>query len=379
MMDSPERDAPPIVMCPHCGRNVPAGEFCGNCGAHLASGSARRSHAYAAAPNQRVAQLAIISTLFPHLAHRRSAPFRVAIAAGGALVVMLAALHLFAPATVAAVFLLPVLYLMYLYEVEVYEDEPWLVVGATMLLGALLGFAFANIAGASLSQLDLTGDRESAFVLAAIAIPILAQALMLVGPGFLYAFRTRFRDPLDGVTFGAASGLGFSLASSLTAFWPLIAGPLVASGSPIDWAVRLTRAGLLIALINACTTALVAAALWLHRYDTRRGARPLTSSVLGALVVALAAQIAVGIIGSVVDELVVGVVLLAVIAAGLLVYVRVVIHDALLVEGAELGIGPDAPCPECHRLVPTMRFCPACGAARAAASKQGRARVAREL
>jgi len=296
--------------------------------------------------------------------------------AGGALVVMLAALHLFAPATVAAVFLLPVLYLMYLYEVEVYEDEPWLVVGATMLLGALLGLAFANIAGASLSQLDLTGDRDSAFVLAAIAIPIVAQVLMLAGPAFLYTFRTRFREPLDGVTFGAASGLGFSLASSLTAFWPLITGPLVANGSSIDWAVRLTRAGLGIALINACTTALVAAALWLHRYDTRPARRRITSSLVAAIVVAVVAQVAVGIIGSVVGDLVVGVILLAVIAAGLLVYVRVVIHDALLVEGAELGIGPEAPCPECHRLVPTMRFCPSCGAARAAASKQGRARLA---
>jgi len=376
MMKSPEREAPPIVSCPHCGFSVPAGEFCGNCGAHLTSGSTRRSHAYAAMPTQRVAQVAIVSTLFPHLAHRQSGPFRIALAAGGALVVMLAALHLFAPATVAAVFLLPVLYLMYLYEVEVYEDEPWLVVGATMVLGALLGLAFADLAGASLSQLLLTEDRESAFVLSAIAIPVVAQLLMLAGPAFLYAFRARFREPLDGVTFGAASGLGFSLASSLTAFWPLIAGPLIANGSPIDWAVRLTRAGLLIALINACTTALIAAALWLHRYDTRPGSRPFSTSLLGALTVALGAQIAVGVIGTVVGDLAVGFILLAVIAGGLLLYIRVVIHDALLVEGAELGIGPDAPCPECHRLVPTMRFCPACGAARAAASKQGRARLA---
>ncbi|TMF81694.1 MAG: PrsW family intramembrane metalloprotease [Chloroflexi bacterium] len=370
------REDPPIVTCPHCGANVPAGEFCGLCGAHLATGSPRRSHAYAAVPNQRVAHLAIVSTLFPHLAYRRSGPFRVAIVAGGALVVMLAALHLFAPATVAAVFLLPVLYLMYLYEVEVYEDEPWLVVGATMVLGALLGLAFANVAGVSLSQLDLTGDRESAFVLAALAIPIVAQLLMLAGPAFLYTFRARFREPLDGVTFGAASGLGFSLASSLTAFWPLITGPLVANGSPIDWAIRLTRAGLLIALINACTTALIAAALWLHRYDTRRGRRPIMSSLLGALVIALGVQIMVGVIGAVVGELLVGVVLLAAISIVLLLYVRVVIHDALLVEGAEHGVGPEAPCPECHRMVPTMAFCPACGAARAAGTKQGRARLA---
>jgi hypothetical protein len=375
MMENQEPEGPPIVTCPHCGAAVPSGEFCGHCGAHLRTGSTRRSHAYAAVPNQRVAHLAIVSTLFPHLAHRRSGPFRVAIVAGGALVVMLAALHLFAPATVAAVFLLPVLYLMYLYEVEVYEDEPWLIVGATMLLGALLGLAFANVTGPLLSQLDLTGDRESAFVLAGIAIPVVAQFLMLAGPAFLYLFRARFREPLDGLTFGAASGLGLSLASSLTAFWPLISGPLVATGSPFDWAVRLTRAGLLIALINACTTALIAASWWLHRYDERRGGR-LRSSVLATLVVGFGTQIAIGVIGSVVGNLLVGVVLLALVAAALLLYLRFVIHDALMVEGAEHGIGPPSPCPECHRLVPTMAFCPACGAARAAGSKQSRPRLA---
>src|SRR5207247_2279220 len=133
---------------------------------------------------------------------------------------------------------------------------------------------------------------------------------------------------------------------------------------------------LLIALINACTTALIAAALWLHRYDTRRGRRPVMSSLLGALVIALGVQIMVGVIGAVVGELLVGVVLLAAISIVLLLYVRVVIHDALLVEGAEHGVGPEAPGPECHGMVPPRAFCPRCGGAGAAGPKQGRARLA---
>ena len=97
MTDTGEREAPALVTCPRCGSTVPTGKFCGHCGANLSTGNARRSNAYAAVPNQRVAQLAIVSTLFPHLPHRRSGPFRVALVAGGALVVMLAAMHLFAP------------------------------------------------------------------------------------------------------------------------------------------------------------------------------------------------------------------------------------------------------------------------------------------
>jgi RsiW-degrading membrane proteinase PrsW (M82 family) len=285
-------------------------------------------------------------------------------------------MHLFAPATVAAVCVLPVLYLMYLYEVEIYEDEPWVVIGATMLAGAVLGLLFTNVTGGALSTLVLTGDRETGFVLAGIAIPIIAQGLMLAGPLFLYVARSRFREPLDGLTFGAASALGFTLASSLTTFWPLLAGPLVASGSPLDWALRLARVGLLVALINACTTGIVAAAIWLHRFDRRRVDRPWPSSLLASVVVAFGVQLALGMLAFVIGDLVVEVVVFGVAAVVLLLYLRVVIHDALLVEGAEHEIGPESPCPECHRLVPTMAFCPSCGAARAAGPKQARPRVA---
>ncbi|OLC00842.1 MAG: hypothetical protein AUI15_06625 [Actinobacteria bacterium 13_2_20CM_2_66_6] len=327
-------------------------------------------------PSEHAVHLSII-TLFPHLPHRRGGPFRVALIAGGALVLALAALHLFAPATVAALLALPVLYLMYLYEVEVYESEPWLVVGTTMGIGALLGAAFTTITGGLLSRLVLTGDRTTAFVLAGAVIPVVAQVLMLAGPLFLYLFRSRFREPLDGLAFGAASALGFSLASSLTAFWPLLGGPLVAGGSPLEWAVRLARAGLLVSLVNASTTALVAASAWLRRYDRRRSNRPWASSIPTALVVGFGVQIALGLIAFAVQDLILDVLILAFVAAALLLFVRLVIHDALLVEGAAHEIGPDSPCPECHRVVPTMAFCPSCGAARSASSKQGRPRLAR--
>jgi hypothetical protein len=368
-------EGPPLVTCPHCGMTVPAGNFCGHCGAHLPSASTTRRHAFAAVPAERVAHLSIISTLFPHLPHRRGGAFRWALLAGGAAVLVLAALHLFAPATVAATLLLPVLYLLYLYEVEVYEDEPWLVIGATMVTGAVLGYAFTAFSGRAVSLLNLTGDRENSFVLAGVAIPIVAQALMLAGPLLLYVFRGRFREPLDGLTFGAASALGFTLTSSLTKFWPAITGSLVSGGDPIDWSLRLLQVGILVSLINASTTALVAAAVWLHRYDRRRISRPWASSILATLSVAFGAQLVVGMLTFALPNVATEVLIRLVAALALLLYVRLVIHQALMVEGVEHEIGPDSQCPECHRIVPTMAFCPSCGAARAAGSKLGRTRV----
>jgi RsiW-degrading membrane proteinase PrsW (M82 family) len=382
-------DGPPLVTCPHCGMTVPAGNFCGHCGAHMTRGSTTRRHAFAAVPAERVAHLSIVSTLFPHLPHRRGGAFRWALLAGGAAVLVLAVLHLFAPATIAATLLLPALYLLYLYEVEVYEDEPWLVVGATMVTGAVLGYAFTSFSGRAVSLLNLTGDRDSSFVLAGVAIPIVAQALMLVGPLFLYAFRGRFREPLDGLTFGAASALGFTLTSSLTKFWPAITGPLadwhwnrigqlfpdMGGGDPIDWSLRLLQVGIMVSLINASTTGLVAAAIWLHRYDRRKISRPWASSILVTLIVAFGGQVVIGMLTFALPNVATEVLIRLVAALALLLYVRLVIHQALLVEGVEHEIGPDSQCPECHRIVPTMAFCPSCGAARAAAPKQGRARV----
>ncbi len=375
MKEADELAGPPLVTCPHCGMTVPAGNFCGHCGAHLTNASTTRRHAFAAVPNERVLHLSIVTTLFPHLNHRRGGAFQWALLAGSAAVLILAVLHLFAPATIAAALLLPVLYLLYLYEVDVYEDDPWLLIGATMVAGAVFGYAFTSFSGAAVSLLNLTGDQDNAFALAGVAIPIVAQALMLAGPLFLYVFRRRFREPLDGLTFGAASALGFTLAHSLTVLWPAISGTLVAGGDPVDWLLRLLRAGVLVSLINASTTALVTAAVWLHRFDRRRISRPWASSILATLIVAFGAQVVLGMLSVALPNLLVEVGIRLLAAIALLLYVRLVIHQALLVEGVEHEIGPDSRCPECHRMVPTMAFCPACGAARAAARKQGRTRV----
>jgi Zn finger protein HypA/HybF involved in hydrogenase expression len=359
--------AQPLVLCPHCGSMVPAGEFCGHCGAHLPRANTARRHAYAAVPSEPVVHLSIVSTLFPHLPHRRGGAFRWALLAGSAAVVILAAFHLFAPATIAAVLLLPVLYLLYIYEVEVYDSEPWLLIAATMVIGGILGYLFTSLTGPAVSRLEISADSGGNLLLAGVAIPIVAQLLMLAGPMFLFFYRSRLREPLDGLTFGAASALGFTFAMTLTAFWPLLDGPLVASGSTIDWALRLLSAGILVMLINAGTTSSVTAAVWLNRYDLRHPGRGWEASVVATMLIAVGAQVLLGVMSVVVTDLALQVGLRAVVAVALLMYLRLVIHQSLLAEGAVHEIGPDAACPECHRIVPTMLFCPACGVARAAA------------
>ncbi len=113
----------------------------------------------------------------------------------------------------------------------------------------------------------------------------------------------------------------------------------------------------------------------MQRSDRRRAGIPWATSILATAIVAIAAQVVIGVLGFALSDLVGSTAVLLIATLALLLYVRLVIHQALLVEGAEHEIGPDAPCPECHRVVPTMAFCPACGAARAAGTKQGRTRA----
>ena len=296
--------------------------------------------------------------------------------AGIAFVLLLVAFSLYAPATAAATALLPALYLLYLYEVEIYQDEPWILIGATMVTGAILGFALTTVVGGAAADLRLTGDTGSTLLLEGIVIPLVAQTLMLAGPATLYFARRGYREPLDGLTFGAASALGFSLASELTALWPLISGPLVGSGDPVDWALRLLRLGILVSLVNASTTALITASVWLRRYDRKRSDREREVSLPATLVVAFGVQLLLGLLTIALTGLIALVLVWTIAAIALMLYVRQVIHQALLAEGPAHEIGPDSQCPECHRIVPTMQFCPHCGAARAAAPRSTRIRKA---
>lgn len=131
-----------VSACPVCQCPVPGGEFCGACGAHLRQGSGHspgRYRIYAADPAERMLHLSVITTLFPHLPHRHSGPLRVAPAGAALMLLALGLLGVIGVAVVLSAALVPVLYVLYLYEVEVYEDEPVLAIGGTLVTWFLLG------------------------------------------------------------------------------------------------------------------------------------------------------------------------------------------------------------------------------------------------
>jgi RNA polymerase subunit RPABC4/transcription elongation factor Spt4 len=360
-----------LERCPHCGELVPVGAFCGHCGAALteAEGGPRRLHAFAAAPHEHVLRPALISTLFPHLPRRHAHTFQLVLAAGVFLIILLAAVRLLAPATIAAAIVLPVVYLLYLYEVEVYEHEPALVLLVTVVAGTALGIGYTLITGALITP-SFTGTQQGPLV-SGVLLPVIAQLLMVATPLLLLS-RSHFDETLDGLTFGVATGLGFTMATVIAGQWHVITAPLI-GGVSVDDVLRLLRVGVLTGVVNASTTGLITAALWLRAHDRSRHrfVSP-WHGPQGSMLIAFAAQIGLGIAAYYVPSLLALFVVDAAAAVALLIWLRVVIHHSLLEEGAALEIGEPSACPECHRLVPTMVFCPACGAARSAAPKHAR-------
>jgi len=370
MSDAPSgsaRDsADAIVTCRHCGARVPPGVFCGNCGRHLETSDEHgRRSAYAAAPHEPVTRSAVITTLFPHLPHRQVHVFREVLVAGVGVVLLLAALRLVAPATLVSVLLLPVLYLLYLYESEVYEDEPIRVLLLTVIAGGVLGYGYLFIAN-HLTTSQLTGTTQGPIV-TGIALPLIAQALMLAGPLVLLT-RTKFDETLDGLTFAAASALGFTVVEVIAGSWPFFTAPLV-HGVAADDVLRILRSGVVASVVNAGTTGVIAAALW-RRAPGHLGRASWVTPI--GVAGGLATQVLLGVAGYFIPDPLSLLIVWTAGAALLLVVVRIVLHAALLEEAGEHRIGPLAPCGECHRLVPAMAFCPNCGAARLAAPKHAR-------
>lgn len=372
----------PVVTCPGCARVVPAGEYCGACGARLGHPhpAGARSHAYAASPGEAVFHLSVVSSLFPHLSRHRMPVFRAALIGLGLLLAVLDLTRINGAAVAIAAAGVPVLYLLYLRDVEVYEDQPVLVVLLTFGLGAVLGGLAAYFGGPLISQAQFAQMAGQAgidsYLLVAAGVPLASFGLMLLGPLFLY-FTNRFEEALDGFAFGAASALGFTFASTLVNVWPELEAGLISS-EPVGAGIQITLVrGLLLPFINASGVGLVAGALWLASGGRRYRHR--STSILNTVAGVAALRILLGLVDLLSPGTWIEAAVYLVGGIGLLLWVRLAIHHMLLAEAVEVAIGPSRPCSHCHRLVPRMAFCPNCGVATRATPKLGESREQRKV
>jgi hypothetical protein len=369
-----EPDDPAVVTCRNCGAEVPGGRFCVRCGEPqatrggdpvppAASTVRRRMGAFAASPSERVLGPSLVSTLFPRLPRSQLGTFRIGLALGIGLVGGLTLAGLYPVALGVAAAIVPALIVVYVYAIDVYEDEPLAFLGLTMLWGVVAGGLFGSLSSGLATVTPGVPVTPGDALLRGVALPLIGAAIALVGP-LLLVRRREFNDVLDGVTFGAAAGSAFLGAQTLAGAADLLSGGLRPVGSADTWLVQLLTVGVAQPIISAAVAAIVAGTIWLRIRAPERDRRalgrlgdPLVAIALGASLL-VAAGLGRTLLGSVPALL-----WLVVVAILGLIWMRVLIHLGLMEEAAEIGIGPPIACPECGATTPYHTFCIDCGIA----------------
>ena len=379
--------------CPTCQTaNPAAAHFCAQCGTDLTSSDSSRSGRYAVNPNESVASFALVSTIMPHASGKAPQTYRLALVVALAFPIIAGVLGALPFALITAALVVPVVYTVYLYDVNLWEDNPVAVVvgalGASALLSLLFTLLwrevlFADSFDVQLNRLSGTVDLGQLLVLC-VLVPIAAVVLSLVGP-VLLASRPRFDDLMDGLTFGIVAGVGWAAVETLVLNKDLLTGPAVTddvNGSV--WLSLLIVAALVKPIVYGCAVG-IAAAQFSGLGEGYDGYTPSffvrTLEAIGFLAVFNLGLYLTGLVeGGTGTTL--GLLWGLFVAGVLLVRVRTVLHKALVeaaVESAAKGGSSKWQsegmryCGECEMpLLDTASFCIICGTSVRAQSKTGR-------
>jgi ribosomal protein L32 len=387
-----------LRRCDNCGNEVPASRFCIRCGHEHEGGEPALSRiarvpgasavgrglsgvlsidptslsgvrrAFAAAPNESVLRPTIVSTIFPQLPRPSMAMFRACLGLGVATVLVLGLAKLYPIALIAGAVLLPVLVVLYMVDVNVFEEQSLPVIGGTLVWGLATGSITALIAkGLSPSGSEVfVGGHGSLVVTRGVLIPVLSVVLILLGPLAMLRY-PRFSTVLDGATFAAASASAFVGAEVIVQALSALSHGLRPPGSVLPWLVQLAIIAVALPLVTMAAMAATAGAVWLKLRDPIRDRSALGR--LGSLYLASALGVLLLVVSAVVQITVVSGLALAIIAmlaVLALLWLRQVIHVGLLEEALLIEDAPIITCANCGQRTRRGTFCESCGIALAA-------------
>ncbi|EHB54888.1 hypothetical protein MycrhDRAFT_2082 [Mycolicibacterium rhodesiae JS60] len=381
-------DDVPTMECGVCRIDVPAGAFCGYCGAHLASEEKPgprwlrklRGDTFGASPGEGVLRPAIASSLFPHLPQRSRTPFRVGLGLILVGLVGCAVVKLPAAGITIAALGLPLLFVLYVSESAVYRDMSMWAMALTGTLGAALGVGWVLLTGQMVAKAYgvpmAAGLAIHHLMREGIAIPAGGMILMLVPTVLVRLLRPTSRESLDGFVIGALAALMFAAGATLTRLAPQFATGLLAHSRPFtSLLVEAILCGVTIPLTAAVAGGMVGVALWFKGPDSNPHEHP--GRIRAVLVVLAIVVVLIHTGGAVTD--IMGMPQLRMLAVHLvmtlvvLVLLRIALQLALMHEAPD-PIERDEPllCIHCEHVVPDMAFCPACGVATRASSRASR-------
>ena len=354
-----------------------------------------RKESFALQPGEPVASFNLVSSLMPLASGSAPQTYRWALGLGILIPVVAGALGFLAFAFVAAALVVPAVYVVYMYDVNQWEDQPvGVVLGAVGAAAALaVGFTFlwhAGILGNDLAPVAIDGTesgiRWTSFLVLVLLVPIVAEVLKQVGP-ILLARMPAFDDMIDGLTFGVAAGAAFAAAETI-----VVNRALFSTFGQVDspdagfWVSLILSAAVVKPIVYGAATGIAVASFsgLGAGYDgfkpgyVRGLAEALAANILfqGGLFFAARLEGTKGAI--------VGLVWGGLIAAALVVRLRHLLHYAVLEAALEASsTGTElkdaargtAYCPSCEMpLVAGANFCVVCGTSVRAGSKVTRAR-----
>jgi len=371
------------LQCPRCQTQLPdVAHFCFVCGQDQRSGDEARRRSFAAKPDEPVASFALVSSIMPRGAGQRPQTYRIALTIALVVALVAAIFGALPIAVLVAAFAVPIVYIVYLYDVNLWEDEPVRVTGLAFALTGVLAAAFTALwtflrgtppyATPTLEGSLSIAPSVGTFLLVALIVPLVGEAIRQLGP-ILLARRPEFDDLMDGLTFGVVSGVAYSCFDTIVRHWDL----LTSGRQPTDpglWVSLIFLEGFVKPLIFGTASGIACAEFsGLGRgYDgfTPRYYRGLAEAV-GANIAYQAGTYLFSFVGDqtlgVLLSIGWGLILLAV----LVLRIRNVLHVGLMEAALERSArssagGPTEPefCGQCELpLLPHAAFCAACGTA----------------
>lgn len=386
------------MACPTCRSDNPeVASFCHRCGTSLRAGDAKRTASYAVQSAEGVTQFALISTVMPHTSRRSADNYRWAMILSGVLILGATALGLLPIAIAAAAFLVPLAYLVYIDDVNLWEEAPTAVVvalfvatGALSVLISLFFFEWvfegqwASFAGGGRARGGIGALSWPALLIFAVLLPVVAEVAKNLF-AVLLAARDSFDDMIDGLTFGVAAGTAYAAFETIVVYSSVFTAQDFRTEQGIgSWLVVVLNVMVVKSLIYGTATGIAVAAFSGKGvgYD---GFTPAYFANFGLAVAAnVAYWVGVRLLAYLPFGNALGLIWGFAILAALVVKIRMMLQVALLeaaVEAAAAGDGStdkrstfvEAHCPECENLLLTnASFCIVCGTSVRSASRRAK-------
>lgn len=375
----------PTEVCAQCGATIPAGNFCGVCGADRRPPSdARhllRPRVFAVAPRERVTLPMVTSTLFPQLPQMYRNPFRLGMAIMLLGVVALAELRLIGPLVTMVGLGVPALFVLYLWQADVLRDIPVWAFATAAATGATLGAGWVGVTGGLVARsygIPMAVGFALQNLIGVGLLIAMGGVLLMVVPAVLVRVLLALRGPhsrdaLDGFAVGVLGALSFTAAATTTRLAPQFVAGLIDHVRQIRLLVEAVLYGVAVPLTAAAVGGLIGILLW-FRPGQRAGEHlaVVRAALVAFTVLVLAIYTAIWAIDSSRlpqwPEL--GLHILMTVVA--LIAARICVQLALLHEEPDPYTRQPMLCVHCDRVVPDMPFCPACGAAARASSRSSR-------